>query len=54
MIGKRRSHSADVKREEENLEKDPNNKSEIVMEKMHSESVKLNDAVSALPHESCN
>lgn len=54
MIGKCRPHSTDVKRQEENLDNDPKNNSEIVMEKMHHEAVKLIDAVSAPPHESCD
>ena len=54
MIGERRSHSTDVKRQEENIENDPKKKSEIAMEKMHPETVKLNDAISAPPHQSCD
>ena len=54
MIGKRRPHSTDVKRQEENVQNDPKNSSEIVMEKMNHETVKLNDAVSAPPDESCD
>ena len=54
MIGKRCPHSTDVKRQEEDFQNDPKNNSEIVMEIMHHETVKLNDAVSGPPHESCD
>ena len=37
MIGERRPYSTDVKREEEKVQNDRNNNSEVVMEKMHDE-----------------
>jgi len=54
MVGEDRPHGVDVKRQEENVQNDPNNNPEIMMEKLYDKTRNLNDAVSAPPHESCD